>query len=258
MTVGGRVVLGGIGFDVLTEGETVDHVFYRLRSGQGGRVVTPNIDVLHQVAHDVDLARLVVTSDLVVADGMPLVWAARLQGTPLPERVAGSALSVSLCARAADEGVRVLLIGGNEGNAGRAAQRLRAQHPSLEVGIHFPPFGFEGDRAECQRVRQAVADFGPALVLVGLTFKKQEELISELRPIHSGSWFVGVGASIDFLAAEFTRAPLWMQQRGLEWVHRLVIEPRRLWRRYLRDDGPFALRLLFRSTLARRRSAPRA
>jgi N-acetylglucosaminyldiphosphoundecaprenol N-acetyl-beta-D-mannosaminyltransferase len=244
-------MLRGTPFDVLTEAEAAALLIERLQSGHGGRVVTPNIDILRQVDADSRLRNLVGSADLVLADGMPLVWAARLQGTPLPERVAGSALSVRLVGLAAASGLGLHLLGGNPGSAERAAGQLGVHHPGLRVGWHCPPFGFEKDDKAIAAIFDAVAAFGPAVYLVGLGFPKQDLLAADLHIRFPGSWFIGAGATVGFLAGEFDRAPRWMQSSGLEWIHRLVLEPGRLSERYLRHDLPFAVRLLTGAAVGR-------
>ncbi len=246
-------MLSGVGFDRLTEADLVERVRGDLAAGRGGRIVTPNVDILRQARRDPQAREHVRTAHCVVADGAPLVWASRLRGTALPERVAGANLIWSLSAACAADGRSVYLLGGAPGVADRAAKVLTDRHPGLRVaGTSCPPFGFEHDPAALRQIRTEVARAAPDLVYVGLGFPKQENLIAQLAPELPGSWFVGCGGAIAFAAGEQRRAPRWMQRSGLEWLHRLRCEPARLFRRYLVHDAPFALWLLTTSLLRRR------
>lgn len=248
-----RVTIGSLAFDPVTECEAVEHVVAEWIAGRGGWISTPNVDILRRTARDLTVRELVGSADLVVADGVPVVWAARLAGRPVPERVAGSALLWSLSAAAARVGRSVYLLGGADGVGERAADRLVEHAPGLRVaGVLSPSYGFEGDPAALAAVREALVGAAPDLVFVALGCPKQERLIRELAPALPSTWWIGCGAALDFAAGHKRRAPRWMQVSGLEWVHRLASEPRRLVRRYLVDDAPFALRLLAGSALARR------
>lgn len=245
-----RVRVAGVAIDPMTEGEVVDHVVAALKRGEGGHLVTPNIDISRIVARDERARGFVEGADLAVADGMPLVWAARLLGTPLPGRVAGADLIWSLSEAAAFYRHPVYLLGGPAGAAVQAACELVGRHPKLMIaGVDAPPYGFEDDPESYARVRDAVIAAAPRLVFVGLGFPKQERLIASLRRDLPGTWFVGCGSAIAFAAGTVRRAPAWMRGGGLEWLFRLTREPGRLARRYLVDDLPYALRLLAVSLL---------
>jgi N-acetylglucosaminyldiphosphoundecaprenol N-acetyl-beta-D-mannosaminyltransferase len=212
---------------------------------KGGWIVTPNLDILRQFTESPKSRELILDASHRVADGQPIVWASRLVGRPVPERVPGSDLVLSMPEAAGRAGLSVFLLGGNPGVAAAAATRLTARCPGLEsVGSYCPPLGFEDDPAELERIREAVQGARPALVLVALGFPKQERLIRWLRSEMPETWFVGVGISLSFLAGDQPRAPAPLQRLGLEWLHRLVHEPRRLFRRYVMHGLPFGLRLL--------------
>ncbi|MGH3716216.1 MAG: WecB/TagA/CpsF family glycosyltransferase, partial [Micromonosporaceae bacterium] len=135
----------------------------------------------------------------------------------------------------------------------RAAAVLRERYPELTVaGAASPPFGFDGTPEGVAPVVGDVAAAAPDIVFVGLGFPRQEQLIRHLSAALPGAWFVGCGASLAFAAGEVRRAPRWMRRTGLEWLHRLGSEPRRLFRRYVIHDLPYALRLLTRASLRRR------
>jgi N-acetylglucosaminyldiphosphoundecaprenol N-acetyl-beta-D-mannosaminyltransferase len=253
--VSGRVVLAGVEFDALTEDAAIATVVGALDEGRGGWIMPVNLDVLRLTTRSPETRGLVSQADLVVADGQPLVWASRLQGTPLPERVAGSNMIWSLTAAGARAGRSVFLLGGDPGAAEVAADRLRERSPELRIaGLYSPPFGFEHDAAERERIARHVRDAAPDIVFVGLGFPKQDQLISELRPLLPATWFLSVGISISFAAGYVQRAPDWMHGLGIEWVHRLLQEPRRLASRYLVHGLPFAARLLAGSLVARSRA----
>lgn len=246
-----RVELDGTGFDRITESEVVAAVREALAAGRGGRIITPNVDILRQARVNPRVKAFLDDADLIVADGMPLVWASRLSGTPLPERVAGSSLIWSLSEGLGRDGRSVFVIGGlpatphQPDGAIRAADRLAAGCPGLRIaGTLCPEPGFERDRGVLAEFRHSVASAEPDLVFVGLGFPKQEKVITRLRRDLPRSWFIGCGAAVNFVAGDAERAPRWMQRAGLEWAHRLGTEPRRLATRYLRHDAPYALRLL--------------
>lgn len=244
-TSGDRVGLAGLGFDRLSEAQTIEHILAASRRNHGGWLVNPNMDVCHKVREDPDLGRLVESASLVIADGMPLIWAARLQGHTALERVAGGSLIFSLSEAAAQHGRSIYLLGGAPEVPYRAAARLRCRYPGLVVaGADAPPFGFDSDQAMVETVRRRLAAAAPDIVYVGLGFPKQERLIAELAPHFPGVWFVSSGAAISYAAGTLRRAPRWMRQTGLAWLFRLLHEPRRLYRRYLVQDLPFAVRLL--------------
>ncbi len=252
-----RVRLMGIAIDAVRESELVDIVADELRRGRGGWVVTPNLDHLRRLVTQPAFRALCEGADWVVADGMPLVWAARLQGTPLPERVAGSNLITSLNARAASESRSVFFLGGDPGTAEAAAGRLRERSPDLRVaGCACPAVGFEEDPLQLEALRLQLVRAAPDIVWVALGSPKQERLIEQLRAHLPRAWWLGVGISFSFVSGQVRRAPRWMQVLGLEWVHRLIQEPRRLARRYLLEGLPFAVRLLGAALRGRWRGSP--
>jgi N-acetylglucosaminyldiphosphoundecaprenol N-acetyl-beta-D-mannosaminyltransferase len=223
----------------------LDHMFAELGRGRGGWLITANLDFLRRHVRDPEARALYDAADLRVADGMPLVWAARVQGDELPERVAGSALVPLIAARAAQEGRSLYLLGGAPGACERAAEELARTYPGLRVcGTSSPRVGNPPSAAELGPIRDELTRLRPDILLVGLGSPKQEVLIRELRASMPGAWMIGVGISFSFIAGDVRRAPGWMQQTGLEWIYRLAQEPRRLARRYLVEDLPFSLLLL--------------
>ena len=227
-----RVELFGVPFDAVTFADAIDRLLELAHGDRPTYAVTANVDHIVRLHRSPELRPLYTNADLVVADGMPLIWASRLLRAPLPERVAGSDLFPALCARAAECGLSVYLLGGAPGTAERAAAVLRARHPALKVaGTFCPEYGFEKDPAASRRVVDAVAAARPDILFVGLGSPKQEKWIVANQAACGSRLSVGVGVSFSFVAGDVTRAPQWMRRVGLEWAHRLVQEPRRLWRR---------------------------
>jgi N-acetylglucosaminyldiphosphoundecaprenol N-acetyl-beta-D-mannosaminyltransferase len=250
----GGPLLAGLGFHRLTEAQVVEHIMTASLAGRGGWVATPNIDICRQVQQDESLHRLVASASLIVPDGMPLIWAARLVREPLPERVTGASLIFSLTEAAARQQRTIYLLGGAPGVPEQAAEELRRRYPGLIVaGTDAPPLGFDADLQAVSAVRANLAATVPDIVYVGLGFPKQERLIARLAPFFPASWFISCGAAIPFAANALPRAPQWMQSTGLEWSFRLLNEPRRLYRRYLLHDLPFAVKLLATSAVVRLR-----
>jgi len=241
-----RISLMGVPIDVLTEKEAVEQIIADWQQGCGGWVVTPNLDHLRILHGQPELRRTIVAdATLLLADGMPLVWASRIRGTPLPARVAGSELILSLTAAAAKAGASVFFLGGNPGAGEKAALLMARANPGLKVaGIIAPPMGFEKDPESVAALSDQIVAAKPDLIYSCFGFPKQEWVIQQLRAHLPGSWFLGLGGSLSMIAGEVKRAPGWMRRTGLEWICRLLQEPQRLFNRYIIHDVPFALRLL--------------
>jgi N-acetylglucosaminyldiphosphoundecaprenol N-acetyl-beta-D-mannosaminyltransferase len=247
-----RVSLLGFPIDCVTQPMTLDHIAASIRAGVGGWVLTPNLDILRRVTTEPDTRALVEGTTLRTADGMPLIWASKLKGTPLPQRVTGSDLIFTLTQRAASEGFRVYLLGGDPGVGDQAAAKLRELFPQLIIaGIESPPFGFDKDAAYMTAMRERVIAAKPDIVYVAVGFPKQERVIVALRPHLPRAWFLGIGISFSFVTGHVQRAPKTIQKLGLEWLHRMAQEPGRLAKRYLVHGIPFAVKLLLLSALRR-------
>lgn len=251
------VPLLGVPLHVLTGSQTLDHIAQAIRAGVGGWVVTANLDILRRIVREPETRALCGHATLTVADGMPLIWASRLQGTPLPERVTGSDLILSLNERAAREGFRVFLLGGDilaDGTqvAQTAADELRRRFAAITiVGALSPAYGFDRDEEAMRAIERSVVEARPDIVFVAVGFPKQERVIARLRPLVPKAWFLGVGISFSFVTGNVRRAPRWVQGMGLEWLHRFAQEPARLFKRYFVHGIPFAMELLWKSRRAR-------
>ena len=237
-----HIDLMGVTIASVTETELVSQVAGALDAGAGGWVVTANLDILRQAVGSPEIASMIGRSSTIVADGMPLVWASRIARTPLPERVAGSNLILSVSKMASETDHSIYLLGGDEGVAEEAGAVLSERFSGLRVaGSYCPPFGFEKDETELEKIVNQISGAAPRIVFVALGFPKQERLIERIRDVCPNAWWLGVGISFSFVAGEVRRAPVWVQKLGLEWVHRIFQEPRRLFKRYVVHDIPFAL-----------------
>jgi N-acetylglucosaminyldiphosphoundecaprenol N-acetyl-beta-D-mannosaminyltransferase len=202
--------------------------------------VTPNVDHTMKLRKSAKFRELYTKAGLVVADGMPLIWAAKLLGTPLKERISGADLFVRTCAMAAQNGYSVFLLGGSPGAAPLACEKLEAMFPTLKIaGWDCPPFGFSKDQEQNKAIQKKIKDSGADILFVGLGAPLQEEWMCEYGPGSGAVFAIGVGVSFSFMGGVIKRAPLWMQRSGLEWLWRLLKEPRRLWKRYLVEALPF-------------------
>jgi len=182
---------------------------------------------------DAELMALHEEAGLVLPDGMPLVWLARRRGHAGVGRTCGADLMEELCRLSPSLGLRHYLFGGKPGVARRLADNLTRRFPGLQImGTATPPFR-PMTVQEADAARAAICDADPHIVWVGLSTPKQERWMRREVGRIPGAVLIGVGAAFDFHAGDVKRAPLWMQRWGLEWLHRLASEPRRLWRRYL-------------------------
>lgn len=242
------VEIAGIHFHAVTESQCVTHVMQQLGRGCGGWIVTANLDHLRRLQNGSHYARVIRDADLVVADGMPIIWAAAIQGTPLPERVAGSDLVSSLAEGASSHGRSVFLLGGDPGVAEAAARVLMQRNGGLRIaGWHYPQAGFEQVPEEVELMRRKLANTRPDIVYVALGSPKQEMLIERSRDLLPAAWWIGVGISFSYLAGTVRQPPQWLRRVGGEWVLRLMQEPRRMAVRYLVRGIPFALWLFGQS-----------
>lgn len=239
------VSLFGMKIHALNTASAVEKVLDWCREPLAGPcryVVTPNVDHAVMYQSSAALRKAYDRASLVLADGAPVVLASRLLGRPLPERVAGSDLVPALFDRqmtfqsAMNRPLRVFFLGAGPGVAVRAAHLTHQRWRQVDVvGTYSPPLGFERDTLEGQRILQRIAESKPDLLLVGFGAPKQELWVERHASQIQAKVALCVGATIDFLAGEKSRSPLWMRENGLEWLHRLGSEPQRLAKRYLRD-----------------------
>lgn len=241
-----RVNLLNTWIDRVTIDEAAERIAAFVQAGGAHQVVTANVDFLRLGQENPDFQDLVNSADLVVPDGMPLVWASRLRGRPLAERATGIEL-IHECARMAPaRGYSIFLLGAEPGVADEAATVLQARYPGLCIAGTCSPSSSmlaDDDEALVRMIREA----RPAILLVAFGAPRQEEWIRSHLHVLQVPVCIGVGGAFDMLAGRVKRAPVWMQHAGLEWLFRLIQEPRRLWKRYFIHDLPVFMRLMAQS-----------
>lgn len=233
----GRVTLFGCNMDNVSMDETVALVDGFIRSGRPHQHVVVNVDKLVKANRDQELRRIINGCDLVNVDGMPVVWASRLLGKPLKERVAGIDLFEALMRRAAERGWRVFLLGARHEVVREVAALYARRYPGLVLaGVRD---GYWQGEAEEAAVARQVAASRADLLFVAISSPKKEQFLGKWQGEMRIPFAMGVGGSFDVATGRVKRAPAWMQRAGLEWFHRFLQEPRRMFRRYFIDDMVF-------------------
>ena len=214
---------------------------------QGGVVFTPNVDHLMKLQTDREFFEIYQASTYRVCDSKILMYASKFLGRPIKEKISGSDLFPAFYEYYKDnEEITIFLMGAAEGVAKRAQEKINEKvGRQMILESYSPPFGFEKDEVECQRIIDRINDSGATVLAIGVGAPKQEKWIAQYRhKLRNIKVFLAIGATIDFEAGEKARSPQWMSEMGVEWLHRLSTEPGRLWKRYLVEDLPFFWLLL--------------
>ena len=228
-----HVAIFGISINNISQNETIREIDKLIKKGQPSYVVTPNVHHISVLQKDKKFREIYSQADLVLPDSRPLMWAARILGQPIRERVAGSDLLPLLCRTAAQTKHRLFFLGSAPGVAKKAAEILTQKYPGLNIaGTYSPSFGFENNTKENRKIVAFVKQCRPDILFVGVGAPKQEKWIWEHKDELSVPVSIAIGASFDFIVGTVKRAPKWMQEAGLEWFFRLCHEPGRLWKRY--------------------------
>jgi N-acetylglucosaminyldiphosphoundecaprenol N-acetyl-beta-D-mannosaminyltransferase len=248
-----RVRIGQVDIDAVALDEALVVVEELVQGQRGGMIFTPNVDHIVQVSEDPRLRAAYAEADLSLVDGVPVMWAARALGSPLPEKISGSDFVRPLVARAAERGWGIYFLGGRPGVAAKAQEVLEREFPKVRiVGVSSPDIDLTKSVSEQSDILEPVRAARPHLLFLALGAPKQEIFAQRIRELVNPAVILGVGASLDFVAGEAKRSPQWVSAIGLEWLHRLAQEPRRLWRRYLLRDPKF-LAIVLRQAFARGR-----
>ncbi|WP_305821834.1 WecB/TagA/CpsF family glycosyltransferase [Massilia brevitalea] len=230
------ITMMGCRIDNLSMEETLVRIEEFIRSGQPHQHVVVNVDKLVKASRDPDLRRIVNDCALVNADGMPVVWASRLLGKPLKERVAGIDLFEALMRRAGEKNWRVFLLGAREEVVSAVADTYRRRYPDLMIAGWRN--GYWTNEEEVQVAEQVRAS-GADLLFVAISSPKKEQFLGRWQGEMKIPFAMGVGGTFDVAIGLVRRAPRWMQRAGLEWFYRFLQEPRRMFRRYFIDDMAF-------------------
>jgi N-acetylglucosaminyldiphosphoundecaprenol N-acetyl-beta-D-mannosaminyltransferase len=245
-----RVEVLGCPIDVVGVRDTVDRIDQLIAGGGYGRHMAINIAKLVTLRDDPKLRDIVERCELVNADGQGVVWASRILGTPLPERVAGIDLMEEILALSARRGYRVYILGARDDVLERAVERIRERHPGLTfAGLRNGYYEPEQEDEVCAAIRASAPD----VVFLAMSSPRKEYFLGERGRELGAAFVMGVGGAVDVMAGVTRRAPLTLQRLGLEWLFRLLQEPRRMFRRYAVTNTQFALMLA--SALATRRRA---
>lgn len=254
-TMPARVNVLGVGVSAINMEMAVSIFDAWIARGERQYVCVTGVHGVMESQHDTALRAVLCASGLTTPDGMPLVWLSKLSGFRHVGRVYGPDLLLAVCARSVEKGYRHFLYGGDEGVAETLAARLRERLPGVQiVGTYTPPFRPLTSEEDAGIVRM-IDDARPDIVWVGLSTPKQERWMAAHHGRIAVPIMVGIGAAFDFHAGRKRQAPRWMRQSGLEWLFRLIQEPRRLWRRYLINNPKFVT-LIFLQALHLKRWRP--
>ncbi|MDG6890098.1 WecB/TagA/CpsF family glycosyltransferase [Clostridium perfringens] len=232
-----RVTFLNTEVDNLTMGEAIDKAEELIIKKKPSYVVTPNVDHIVKLEIDKEFQDVYKNADLILTDGMPLIWISKMRGNPIKEKISGSDFFPKLCERAAEKGYSLFLLGAAEGVAAKAAKNLKEKYEGLNiVGTYSPSYGFEKKDDEIKMIIEMINETKPDILAVGLGAPKQEKFLYKYKNELNVPISLAIGASIDFEAGNINRAPRWMQNCGLEWFYRLCKEPKRMFKRYVIDD----------------------
>jgi len=247
-----RVNILGVGVSALNMALALEIIEGWIEHREPHYVCVTGVHGVMESQRDENLRRIHNRAGLVTPDGMPLVWLSRLKGFRHVERVYGPDLMLALCERSAAKGYRHFFYGGAEGVPEQLASVLQKRFPGLQVaGTFSPPFRpFTPE--EDEQIIQMINEAAPDIVWVGLSTPKQERWMAEHVGRLVAPVLIGVGAAFDFHTGRKPQAPRWMQRAGLEWLFRLLTEPRRLWRRYLINNPLFVALVVLQALGVRR------
>ncbi|TFW36009.1 WecB/TagA/CpsF family glycosyltransferase [Massilia horti] len=232
-----RITLMGCQIDNLSMEDTLGRIEGFIQSGKPHQHVVVNVDKLVKASRDPELRRIINDCALINVDGMPVVWASRLLGKPLKERVAGVDLFEALMKRAGEKGWRVFLLGAREDVVSMVAETYQRRYPRLVLAGYRN--GYWQGEAEEQDVVRHVRDSRADLLFVAISSPKKEQFLGRYQAEMKIPFAMGVGGTFDVAIGRVKRAPRWMQKSGLEWFYRFLQEPRRMFRRYFIDDMAF-------------------
>ena len=223
--------------DNITLNEAVKHIEECIDKRVIGQVITPNVDQIVRIEWDDYFREICKNCELLLVDGHPLMWIAKLYKQPFKQKIPGSDLVPILCKRATKKGYKVFFLGAAEGVAAKAAENLQKMCPGLQVvGTYSPPFGFDKDEKELEKINQMLLNSKADMLFVGMGVPKQDIFIYENMHKYQIPMSFSIGGTIDFIAGAQKRAPKWISNSGFEWLYRFFQNPKRMFKRYFVDD----------------------
>ena len=243
-----RINILGVGLSVLNLQTALTAIAEVVRARRKGYICVTGVHGVMEAQDDANFKKILNAAFLCTPDGMPMVWAGKLNGQREMNRVYGPDLMLDVCAWSETSGAKHFFYGGADGVAELLAQKLKLKFPKLEiVGTFTPPFRALNTDEE-KKLREQVAATQPDIFWIGLSTPKQEKFMAEFLPKLDTTLMIGVGAAFDFHSGRVKQAPRWMQRSGLEWFYRLCSEPRRLAKRYFKNNPLFALKFFAQLT----------
>ena len=223
--------------DDVTKEEAIEHIEYCIDNRIIGQVITPNVDQIVRLEWDKYFQEICSNCELLLVDGHPLLWIAKMYGNPFKEKICGSDLVPELCRVAAEKGYSVFFLGAAPGVAQKAANKMITVNPGLKVaGVYSPPRGFEKDKNEISKINGILKESKADMLFVGMGVPKQDIFIYENMYKYQIPMSFSIGGTIDFIAGEQKIAPKWMRVIGMEWLYRMLCDPKRMFKRYIIDD----------------------
>lgn len=217
--------------------EAIEHIEHCINNRIIGQVITPNVDQIVRMEWDEYFRKICENCELLLVDGHPLLWIAKLYGLPFKQKICGSDLVPILCELASKKNYSVFFLGAGPGVAEIAAKKMIDKYPKLNVvGTYSPPLGFEKDEEEINRINNMLSKSNADMLFVGMGVPKQDIFIYENMHKYNIPMSFSIGGTIDFLAGKQKRAPKWMRKIGFEWLYRLIKDPKRMFKRYIIDD----------------------
>lgn len=230
----------------VTMDETLNEIENMILNNKKSYIVAINVDVVMKIETDSYLKEITDNADMVLLDGKPLIWISKLKKQPIKEKISGSDLVPKVCGLAANKKYSIFIIGGKDGIADKAKEKLEQQYSNINiVGTYAPPIGFEKDEKELEKINNMISEAKPDILIVCFGCPKQEKWIYENINKYDAKVSICAGATVDFLAGNVKRAPKWMSNCGLEWFYRFLQEPKRLFKRYFIDDVKI-IKLIFK------------
>ena len=231
-----RVFIMGCPIDSLNMDQTLAQIELYLKEKEPRQHVVVNVAKMVEMRNDPHLREIIASCDLINADGLPIVWASRLLGNPLPCRVAGVDLFQELVKLCAGKGYRPFFFGARQWVVEKVVQEFKAKYPDLEVaGYRNGYYSEDEESGIAEMIRDSKAD----MLFIGFSSPMKEKFLNRWMGTMKVPFCMGVGGSFDIIAGRTKRAPLWMQKRGLEWCYRIYQEPGRMWKRYAKTNPVF-------------------